>query len=567
MALLLASSISLAFPLVVRELLDAALEGHDTTQLNRIALGLLGLFALQAVLNYIQAYWLAVTGEKAVSGMRRDLFAKLLTLPAGYFADRRTGELTSRLTSDITILQGVLGHQIAEFSRQVIALVGGVVILTIMQPELTLTALAVVPVVILTGMAFGRRVRRATTGVQERVGEATAMAEEAFSHIRVVQGFAQEHQEVARYGQRIDQVIGSAMHRARVRALFFGVLTFAVFGAVTAVLWQGSRLVIQGEIASSDLFTFFLYTVTIAASIGALASFFTAVQEGLGAAERVFEILDTDSPLRDPPEPVTLQQPVRGEVVFDRVCFSYRSDIDATTLEDVSLRIAPGEIVALIGPSGAGKTTIASLLPRFWDVDSGSISLDGHDIRTLRLRELRGAIGMVPQDPALFSGTIRENIAYARPEATPDEVEHAAQVANAHEFITGLPEGYETLVGQRGIKLSGGQRQRIAIARAVLKNPTVLILDEATSALDTESERLVESALERLLVGRTTLIIAHRLSTIQRADRLVVLDSGRIVEQGVHAELLRQGGVYAKLFQMQWRDGTDPWVGPELVRG
>jgi subfamily B ATP-binding cassette protein MsbA len=317
-------------------------------------------------------------------------------------------------------------------------------------------------------------------------------------------------------------------------------------------------MVVAGEIKFGDLFAFFLYTVTIAASIGALASFFTAVQEALGSAERVFEILDSTSVITDPPHPVPLPLPVRGDVVFDDVSFRYRKDGQlGATLRDVTLRLAPGEVVALIGPSGAGKTTIASLLPRFWDVDAGAILLDGIDIRQLRLHDLRCAVGTVPQEPALFSGSVRENIAYARPDASSDDVVMAAKVANAHQFIEALPEGYETLVGQRGVKLSGGQRQRIAIARAVLKDPAVLILDEATSSLDNESERLVEAAMERLLVGRTTLIIAHRLSTVQRADRLVVLDQGRIVEEGTHAELLRRGGVYAKLFQMQWRDGED----------
>lgn len=549
-----AAGISLAFPLIVGKLLDAALEHRDPARLNAIALGLLALFGIQAILNYIQAYYLAATGERTVSGLRKELFTKLLTMPPGFFAERRTGELTSRLTADITILQGVVGHQIAEFTRQIIALVGGVIILTVLQPQLTLTALGIVPFVIATAFFFGRKVKRATTVVQEKVGEATAMAEEAFSQIRIVQGFAQESWEKSQYDSRIDTVIDSSLLRARIRAAFFGILTFGVFGAVTAVFWQGGRLVLDGSIAASDLITFFLITVTIAASIGALASFYSGVQEAMGAAERVFELLDDHSDIIDPAVPLQLPQDVSGEVVFDEVVFRYRKDSEpGTTLDRISFRIAPGEVVALIGPSGAGKTTIASLLPRFWDVDAGAIRLDGIDIRALRLTELRQAIGIVPQEPALFSGSIRDNIAYSNPSASIEAVRHAAMVANAHDFIAALPEGYDTRVGQRGVKLSGGQRQRIAIARAVLKNPAVLILDEATSALDNESERLVESAMERLLVGRTTLIIAHRLSTVQRADRLIVLDHGRIVETGTHSELLRAGGVYARLFQMQWR--------------
>ena len=516
------------------------------------------MFAVQAVLNYIQTYWLSATGERAVAGLRRELFAKLLEMPPGFFADRRTGELTSRLTIDIGLLQGVMSHQLAEGLRQGLALVGGVVMLFVMQWRLMITVLALVPIVIASGFFFGRRLRKMTTSVQDQVADATAVADEAFSQIRVVQGFAQESHERERYGARIGMVIHTALQRARSRAMFFGMLTFTAFGAVTAVMWQGGRLVLANQLTPGALMQFVLYTITIAAAIGALTSFYAAFQEAIGAAERVFQLLESTSLIADPPQPVALARPVRGEVEFRDARFRYHLLGDQEpTLDHLSLHIRPGEVVALVGPSGAGKTTIASLLPRFWDVESGAIYLDGIDIRQLALKELREVIGTVPQEPTLFSGTVRENIAYARPNATNDEVEAAAKVANAHDFISRLANGYDTVVGERGVKLSGGQRQRIAIARAVLKNPTVLILDEATSSLDSESERLVEAAMERLLVGRTTLIIAHRLSTVQRADRLVVLDGGRIVEEGTHAELLRRGGIYSKLFQMQWRDGED----------
>lgn len=543
---------------MVRYLLDAAFVEGDRRLLDRIALGLLAIFAATAVLNYIQTYWLTATGERAVAAIRRELFGKLLTMPPGFFADRRSGELVSRLTADISLLQGIMSHQLAEFARQVLALSGGVIILTWMQPQLMLTALGVVPVVIGSAMIFGKRLKRITTGVQDQLAESTAAAEEAFSHIRVVQGFVQEDRERGRYGERIGSVVATALKRARVRAFFFGAITFTTFAGVTAVLWMGGRLVLSGSLTAGSLVSFLLYTVSIAASIGALAAFFTAYQEGVGAAERVFELLEEEPAISSPADPVTPPRPVRGEVEFRNVSFSYRSGPDApATLSEVSFRMAPGEVVAIVGPSGAGKTTIASLLPRFWDPTSGAITLDGIDIRRLPLGTLREAVGLVPQEPALFSGSIRENIAYARPDAGDAEIEAAARVANAHDFIAALPEGYDTVVGERGVKLSGGQRQRIAIARAVLKDPAVLVLDEATSALDNESERLVETALERLLAGRTTLIIAHRLSTVQRADRLVVLDRGRVVEEGSHAELLRLGGVYARLFQMQFRDDDD----------
>ncbi len=567
-ALLLSSILALAFPLAVKYLLDAAFVQQNSGMLDRIALALLALFATTAVLNYIQTYWLSATGERAVAGLRRELFAKLLTMPPGFFADRRTGELTSRLTVDIGMLQGILSHQIAEASRQVLALVGGVVILTLMQPVLMLTALGVMPVVVGSAMIFGKRLKRMTTALQDEVADSTALAEEAFSQIRAVQGFTQEPFERARFGARITQVIHVALQRAKVRALFFGAITFTTFAGVTAVLWMGGHQVLAGALTAGDLIAFLLYTVSIAAAIGALAAFFSAYNEAIGAAERVFELLEQESPVVDAPDAIALPLPVRGEVVFSDVTFDYHPDVTngGPVLSDVSFRIAPGEVVALVGPSGSGKTTIASLLPRFWDVGAGAITLDGHDVRTLTLASLRQAIGVVPQEPALFSGSVRDNIAYAYPDASDAEVEEAARVANAHDFVTELPNGYATLVGERGVKLSGGQRQRIAIARAVLKDPAVLILDEATSALDNESERQVEIALERLLVGRSTLIIAHRLSTVQRADRLIVLDRGRIIEEGNHAELLRRGGVYARLFQLQFRSDDDVAAALEVAR-
>jgi subfamily B ATP-binding cassette protein MsbA len=566
LALLLSAAIGLAFPLVVGRLLDAAFVQQNRALLDRVALGLIVLFLVQAFLNYAQTYLLSATGERAVAGLRGELFAKLLDMPPGFFADRKTGELTSRLTTDIGLLQGVLSHQVAEFSRQILALVGGIALLIYIQPSLTLTALAVVPVAVGTALFFGRRLRRISTGVQDKVADATAVAEEAFSQIRTVQSFVQEPAELSRYGGMIGRVVEAALARAQVRGVFFGAITFSMFTGIVVVLWQGGRLVLDGSLTAGTLVSFLLYTVTIAASVGALASFFSNYQESVGAAERVFQLLESATPIADPPVPEVLPRPLRGRVELDRVSFRYLDHPEAPwALREVSLTLSPGEVVAVVGPSGAGKTTLVSLLPRFWDVEEGSIRLEGIDVRRLRLRDLRAAIGIVPQEPTLFSGTVRENIAYARPEASGAEVERAARAAHAHEFVERLPAGYDTIVGERGVKLSGGQRQRIAIARAVLKDPAVLVLDEATSSLDTESERLVEDALEKLLVGRTTLIIAHRLSTVRRADRLVVLNHGRVVEEGTHADLLARGGLYARLYQRQFRNGDAEVEGAAAV--
>lgn len=562
--LLASAAIALAFPQIVRYLLDAAFVSADGELLNSIAIWLLILFAIQAVLNFVQVYLLTSTAELIIAQLRQELFAHLIHLSPGFFTERRTGELTSRLSADTTVLQTVLSYNLSEFARQTLFLIGGIVLLTLTHPLLTATTLAVVPLVVGAAFLFGRALRRASTGVQDRIAEATGTADEAFSQIRTVQSFVREEEEVRRYGTHVSDVIAAAIKRARIRGTFFGILTFSGFGAVVAVLWQGGRLVLEGSLTPGALVSFLLYALYVAGAIGSLASLFGAYQEAVGAARRVFDLLEAESSVRESATPVRLPQPVRGEFSIENVTFRYSPSLPEV-LHGVSLRISPGEVVALVGPSGAGKTTMASLLARFWDVSAGRIVFDGVDIRDLALAELRGAIGIVPQEPTLFSGTIRENIAYAaigddgsRP---PEEaIRAAAKAAHAEEFIDRLPDGFDTRVGERGVKLSGGQRQRIAIARVFLKDPALLILDEATSSLDHESERLIEEAMEQLLRHRSTLIIAHRLSTVLRADRVVVMDRGTIVEEGKHTDLLASEGVYSRLYRGQFRAG-DALVG------
>lgn len=562
--ILVTSAISLAFPLVVRELLDAAFLAGDGGALDRIALALMGLFALQGVLNFAQSYLTASVSENVVADLRTRLFGALVWQPPGFFAVRRVGELSSRLASDAGLLQQVLRFGLPELVRQALFLVGALVLVTATNPRLTLVTLTAIPVAIFVGWFFGRRVRRLSTGIQDTLAGAVARAEQVFTQIRTVQSFTREGWEAEAFAREIRTTRDQGLRRGVARAGLTGAVTFTAFGAIVAVLWEGGRLVLAGELTAGTLVAFLLYAVTIAGAITSLAGFWGNIQEAAGAAQRIFDLLDHPRELAAPAAPRPLPEPLQGVVRLEGVRFRYGDD-QPYVLDGIDLELAAGERVALVGSSGAGKSTLASLLPRFYDVTDGRVTVDGVDVREVDPAELRSHIGVVPQEPMLFAGTVRENLLYGDLDASHDDLVEAARRAHAHDFVESFPDGYDQRVGERGVTLSGGQRQRLAIARVFLKRPRVLILDEASSSLDAESERLVQDALDQLMVGRTTLVIAHRLSTVIRADRIVVLDEGRIEDQGTHAELLERSAVYTRLYRRQFEDAlasvADPLSG------
>ena len=526
--------------------------------LNWVALVMLGVFVVQALFNFAQSYLLAYVGERVVADLRIQVYQHLQSLSLGFFNDRRVGEITSRVTSDVTIIQQTTTVNVATFLQNIISFGGGLALMIFLSYRLTLLTMVVVPLMLLTGVLFGRRIRNISTEVQDRLANATAVLEETIAGIRVVQSFAREPYEVGRFRAAIEEAFRTSMRRTRLRSTFLPIVSFLGFSALVLVLWFGGQQVVSGQISSGDLVSFLFYAGTIAAALGTFTGLYSQLQEALGATSRVFGILDTLPDIRDKPGAVPLP-PVQGRVEFRGVYFAYPDKAnDDRVLADISLDISPGEIVALVGPSGAGKTTLVNMIPRFYDPSEGSILIDGFDLRDIKLDTLREQIGIVPQETLLFSGTIKENLRYGKLQATDEEIVAAARAANADEFIRDLPQGYDTPVGERGVKLSGGQRQRIAIARALLKDPGILILDEATSALDSESEGLVQEALERLMHNRTTFIIAHRLSTVKVAHRIVALERGRIAEQGSHDELMLRGGLYYRLYNLQFSRNAVP---------
>jgi len=550
LGVLVASGLGLVFPLIMGGLVDSAVgDGSSKERLDDIALILLAVFLVQAGFNYLRMYALAIVGEGVVADLRRATYARVVRLPVPFFDDRRTGEITSRLTSDVAVIQGTVSTSVAQVLSQGITLIGGVALMIVISPVLSAAVMSFLPLMIIAAAVFGRRLRRISTQFQDEVAAANAFADESIAAIRVVKWFTAEKASADRYDVAITESYQVALRRARLRALFVPIVTFVAFGTLAVVLWVGGRRMIAGEITPGDLVSFLLYTLTVAGAIGSFTGLYSSLQETLGASRRIFELLGTPAEVPLSSDPVSVDTR-RGAVRFKGVSFSY-GERDGAVLHDLDLDVAPGEVVAVVGPSGGGKSTLTQLIARFYDVSDGAVLVDDVDVRQQDLDDLRMQMAAVPQEVQLFSGTIAENLRVARPDASNEELTEAAGIANALEFIERLPDGFATIVGERGVKLSGGQRQRVAIARAVLADPKILILDEATSSLDAESEALVQDALDRLMMGRTTLVIAHRLSTVRAADRLLVIDHGRIVEEGTHDELVAADGLYAQLSARQ----------------
>jgi ABC transporter fused permease/ATP-binding protein len=545
-----ASAITLVYPWAAREAVDTGMGGKTPHDLDMIVLLLVGVFVVNAVLVWLRHYSMSWLGERVVADLRALVFDRILSLPLSWFHERRSGELVGRLASDVTVVEGVVGTELSMALRNSIQMLGAMVLLFVIDVKLTLLMLGIVPPIVVTTMYFGRKIRRMTRAVQDELAKVSGQVQESIGAIATVQSFVREDFEARRYRSGVERAFHKTLELVRSRSWFFSTAMTAGYVGVAAVIWLGGRAMINKELSAGALTSFFLYTFLVAGALADLASLWGSLQRAAGATDRLFAVIDTVPEISSPAIATPLPAG-KGAIKLENVSFAYPSRRGQPVLTNVDLEIKPGEVVALVGPSGAGKSTILSLLYRFYDADAGRVLFEGVDVRTLELGALRKSLAMVAQEPVLFSGTIRDNIAYGRDGATMEDIEAAARDAYAHDFIVGFPDGYDTMIGERGTKLSGGQKQRIALARAVIANPRVLILDEATSNLDAESEAAVQAALARLMEGRTTLIVAHRLSTVRDADRIVVIEHAGVVEQGGHDELMARRGTYHRLVEHQ----------------
>jgi ATP-binding cassette subfamily B protein len=553
LALVLTAAVSLVLPLAVRRVVDNFNAGGAILDIYfGAALIVAGLFAVGSALRY---YLVTRLGERVVADIRRALFDRVLGLSPAFYERIMTGEVLSRITTDTTLILSVIGSSVSIALRNALILVGGLALLMLTSAKLTGMVLLIVPAIVVPIVVLGRRLRVLSKENQDWIAASSGSASEALSSVQTVQAFTHEAITQDAFADVTEKSFVSARKRIKTRALMTAIVIFLVFAGIVGVLWMGARDVKGGEMSPGELIQFVIYAVMVAGAVGALSEIWGELQRAAGATERLVELLNSTDPVQDPAMPQPLPRPVRGEITFDNITFRYPARPDTSALDVVNLTVAPGETVALVGPSGAGKTTIFQLLMRFYDPQQGTVRLDGVDLRSLTRVDFRSDIAMVPQDPVIFATSARENIRFGRPSASDAEVEAAALAAAAHDFITALPQGYDSYLGERGVMLSGGQKQRVAIARAILRDAPVLLLDEATSALDAESERLVQAAFETLSKGRTTLVVAHRLATVKRADRIVVFDQGRIVAIGKHDDLVAEGGLYARLARLQFTDG------------
>ena len=550
--LVVAASAVLAVGQGLKFVVDRGFAASSATELDRMLALMLVVIVVMAGATYMRFYHVSWLGERVTADLRRTVFDHLLDLPPSFFEATRTGEVISRLLNDTTMLETVIGSSASMAIRNFLLMVGGIVMLTLTSPKLTLLVLAGVPVVVVPIVLFGRRVRKLARATQDRVGDVGAFLDESLHEIRTVQGYGHEGRDRADFAARVETAFATAVRRVRQRAMLVAAVIVLVFGAVGVILWIGGHDVVAGRLSAGQLSAFVFYAVLVAGAVGSISEVIGDLQRAAGATERLFELLAVEPAISVPANPTRMPAPGRGSVSFDAVTFAYPARPDAPALERFSLDVRASEKVALVGPSGAGKTTVFQLLMRFYDPQSGSVRIDGIDVRAADPREVRRQLALVPQDPVIFASSVLDNVRYGRPDATDAEVKAACDAAYATEFIEGLPNGFEGLLGERGVRLSGGQRQRLAIARAILADRPILLLDEATSALDAESERIVQRALERLMAGRTVLMIAHRLATVRHADRIAVIERGRVVALGTHDALVRENPLYARLAALQF---------------